>query len=591
MRLFSAVLAAIGVLVLPAMAEKASIRGDGLSEELKSIVAAALPDEADAETPFEARRQAKRAAAAALNALNAEGYFAAEADIGVDPGPPPRALIRLTPGERFSIGEVGIEYDGAPPNANAESAALNAIALTPGEPADPARVIGGEARILSALKSKGYPDADIIARDVAGDRDERLIFVTYVVRSGSRARFGDLVTPEGLTTRNAYIARLSPIEPGKVYKPDDMAAFNARLARSRLFTRSAVRLADPDGAHDGGGDVERDVEVLLTERPRHTIAVGGAFSTAEGFGAEIEWTRRNFTRRGDTFSVLAEATELERGLSFGWRLPNQPRLRQALVFEAAFSNEDTDAFERNAATVGGALETPVLDNATSTFGLEYEFSDETSVIDPETGAATNETFNIISGRAALRVDRSDDALDPTTGWRFQTLVEPSTAFGADTSQFIRLTAQASGYAPFGARRRWVAAGRLRAGSIVGAETLDLPVDDRFFAGGGGSVRGFGFQDVGPLDANGDPLGGRGLFEASTELRWKAFGPLGFVAFADAGSVVDGIRPSLSELLYGAGFGVRYDTPAGPIRFDVAFPINRTGFENAFQIYISIGQAF
>ena len=134
--------------------------------------------------------------------------------------------------------------------------------------------------------------------------------------------------------------------------------------------------------------------------------------------------------------------------------------------------------------------------------------------------------------------------------------------------------------------------RASVGSIVGSSRSNVPRSKRFFAGGGGSIRGFGYQEAGPEDDSGDPIGGRSLFEASGEFRFKVTDSIGMVAFVDAGNVYETNYPDLSEDLYvGAGLGLRYYTGFGPVRFDVGVPVTERGNADAFQIYISLGQAF
>ena len=149
----------------------------------------------------------------------------------------------------------------------------------------------------------------------------------------------------------------------------------------------------------------------------------------------------------------------------------------------------------------------------------------------------------------------------------------------------------SAYVPFDEDRRFVLAGRLKAGAVLGAGVAGLPVDTRFYSGGGGSVRGYSYQGIGPRADDGTPLGGTSLVEASIEARYAWRPKIGFVAFLDAGNVSTDQFSDFGEARYGAGIGVRYTTPAGPIRLDVAAPLNPTDYDDPVQIYISIGQAF
>jgi translocation and assembly module TamA len=138
----------------------------------------------------------------------------------------------------------------------------------------------------------------------------------------------------------------------------------------------------------------------------------------------------------------------------------------------------------------------------------------------------------------------------------------------------------------------VIAARAKLGSIAGADTDSVPASERFYAGGGGSIRGYGYQQVGPVDSNGDPTGGRSLFEVGLETRFRVWGPIGLVTFVEAGDVYESVYPApFQSVLVGAGFGLRYFTAVGPIRVDLAFPLDRRPGDDPFQFYVSIGQAF
>jgi translocation and assembly module TamA len=138
----------------------------------------------------------------------------------------------------------------------------------------------------------------------------------------------------------------------------------------------------------------------------------------------------------------------------------------------------------------------------------------------------------------------------------------------------------------------VLAGRTAVGSIVGEPRSDIPANLRVYAGGGGSVRGFGYQLAGELDDDDKPIGGRSLVELGGEVRVRITESIGVVAFVDAGTVYSSATPDFSETLrVGAGPGLRYFSPIGPLRLDVGFPLNPRDSDDTWQLYISIGQAF
>ncbi|MEM9939472.1 MAG: BamA/TamA family outer membrane protein [Pseudomonadota bacterium] len=553
---------------------------DSLAEELRS----ALEAEPVPETRFEARRQATRAADRLANYLNSRGYFAADLTPRVDPGPPPRAWVEIDPGPRFRLGAVSIEYIGTPPDAAAEMAAQGAITELTGDLALPESVLADERAIVDQLKAAGYANAVAEPRDVIGDEEAATIDVIYKIRSGAKVRFGEVVFGAGLRTRRAYAERLIPFERGDVYAPDVLAEYNRRLGATRIYSVYAARLSDEVAALTADGDDVRDVVLTLVERDRYTVSAGASFSTDEGGGLTVEWTRRNATRRGDRLTIGVTAAVQQRGVDGEWRLPHAFGYGRTLSVTGEAGREETDAFDREGVILGAAVDIEYSPKLNFTFGAASEFIRETDT----TGERDLQIFSV-SGAALL--DHSNDLLDPTTGWRLSARVEPGTAIGDTTSDFVSLTGQASLYQPLVASRRLVAAVRASSGVVYGAESLDLPTSRRFFAGGGGSARGFAYQSIGPEDEDGQPEGGRSLFETSAELRWRRSDTLGFAAFIDGASVSSRDAPDLSNVRYGAGFGVRYFTAIGPLRFDLATPIDREDGDDPIQIYISIGQAF
>lgn len=540
--------------------------------------------EADApETVFEARRQARRAAERAEAYLNSRGYFAAQISYAVEAGPPIQPTIKVEPGLLFRLSSIELDLGGDALANNDEIRLQKVMTMTTGDLALPGMIVAQEAGLLAALKSFGYGDAEVRGRDALGDRDAGTLDVTYRLRPGPRIRFGKVIYPEDTRVRRTYLQRLVPFEESALYAPDALSEFNRRLSATRTYSVSSARLSAVPGHITQEGDEVRDVIVTLVERPRYTLLAGASVSTSEGPGVTSSLTRRNATRRGDTLTGSLTIAAQQRTLGVDWRIPNITAYNRSLALSADATREETDAFDREALTLTGAFEFKHTPRLTTAFGVEGEFTREDD-------ALGQRDLQILSVSAGARLDRSDDPLDPTRGWRADLRAEPALAVGDRESQFFTLNGQVSAYRPVIAERL-VAAGRVRGGFVYGANIEDLPVSRRFFAGGGGSARGFAYQSVGPKDLSGDPIGGRGLLEFSGELRWQGRGNLGYAAFVDGATVSASEVPSFDDLRYSAGFGIRYKTVVGPIRFDIATPLNKQEGDDPVQIYVSLGQAF
>lgn len=562
-----------------------TIEGQTLSTDLKAMLEEELDEVSDAESLFEARRQARRASEKLGDYLNAQGYFAAKLTPRAQAGPPPKSLLIIDPGPRFTYGDIVISYGGEAPPETVQAALLMSVSLASAPYALPAAVISAEAALIDALKTQGYAFAEAMPRRILGDAESATIDVAFQIKSGPRIRLGKVFyeTPVRMSTR--WKERLVTFNEGDLYTPQRLRQFNRRLGNTRLYSLFSARLEETSSGTTPEGDEIRNIIVTATERARNSLTLGASFSTAEGPGTTAELTRRNATGRGDTVRLTAIVAEQEQSFGINWQLPDALGTDRDIVASTLAGRENTDAFERNFLVAGLGLEITQREHVTLTFGGAGELSRETDL------TGTQRDLGILSVSGGARLDYTDSLLDPKRGWRANARIEPGQIIGDTSQQFVSLLAQASVYQPIVENNRIVLAARGRVGSVLGASTLDLPTSRRFFAGGGGSARGFGFQDIGPRDAANTPIGGRGLLELSGEARWRYSETIGFVGFVDAASVNATSSPSFNEVRYGAGVGVRYYTAIGPIRFDIATPINPQPGDNPVQVYISIGQAF
>lgn len=559
--------------------------GDEITPDFASSIRDALPDETQPQTILEARRQGRRAVQAITAKLNSEGYYNPTIDLGIENSEPPVARLRVDPGPEFALASIEVDFNGTPPRDENAALIRRDLPVKAGRRAIPSAVIDAERWIATTLRNQGYPYAEVSERQVFGDREAETLDVRYLVKAGPRVQFGATIIPQDqIATKESYLRRLIPYEPGEQYTPSQLSLLNTRLAETRLFKVARASLADtPSGTAEDGAEI-RNVEITLTERPRNTIALGASYSTSEGAGVNAELTRRNLTRRGDLLVSDLTIAELEQSLTIDWRRPNEFGYGRGLVLNTGISNEITDAYERQSFILGAGYEVVEGPQFSYSYGVMGEIAKETDEFDER-------DLQIVSLYGAARLDHTDSLLDPRSGWRANARVEPSYAFGDDSNPFVRSLGQVSAYVPFDSQQRFVLAGRFKIGAVLGANAAELPADTRFYSGGGGSVRGYAYQGIGPKADDGTPLGGKSVVETSIETRYCWRPNIGIVAFLDAGAVSADEFSNFDDAKYGAGLGVRYSTPAGPIRLDIAAPLNPDEFDDPLQIYISIGQAF
>ncbi|MAJ08559.1 BamA/TamA family outer membrane protein [Ponticaulis sp.] len=553
-------------------------------DDLWSALRNALPNERTPETLFDARRQAERASGIINNILNSRGYYAPEITALVETGTVNSPVIEVNPGPRFRIAGLNLAFAGRGAEEDEIQEAMSEIGVSEGDIAIPAEIIDVERQLSQFFQNEGYAFADVSNRRVRGDREAATLNITYTLDVGDRVRLGETVLPEDSETDAEYILGLQPFEQGEIYSPSKLSSYAARLNELRTFRIANVRLSDEPTGESPEGDAIHDVVVTLTERERNTVAVGASIATDVGVGFSLDYTRRNFTGRGDTLTAELDFAQLEQEIEVEWRRPNELGYGRNIVLSTSLSNEETDGFDRQQFGVSAALEVSQSPDFTYTFGATASLIHE----EDDFGARDLQLLGLF---LAARLDRSNDFLNPTRGWRLDGRIDPNVSFGGEESQFIRAETQARAYWPVLGDDDLVLAGRVKVGTVYGADIDALPSDSRFYSGGGGSVRGYGYQAIGPRSADDDPIGGRALLETSVEARWQVRPQIGIVGFVDGGSVSRTEVPNFSELRFGAGVGVRYLTPAGPLRIDIATPLDRSEFDDPVQVYIALGQAF
>lgn len=522
------------------------------------------------------QRAAERDTEVIRNALSAAGYYAATVDIsltGNTNSDLTDVIFTIDPGPAFTVTEYEVLYadtfEGRPTS-------LTQAGVRETGSADGASLRLRQLEFLNHLLENGYPNAKIVSRRAIANFETGTTSAVFVFETGPKARFGD-ITFEGLDkTKASYLRRLSTWETGEEFDQSKLRTYRDRLAATGLFST-----IDPIvGQHDAEGLAPVTVE--LAERKRRTIGGGASYSTDEGLGGRLFFENRNLFGRGENLRIEGKGSELEQSLNFNAARP-LPRLPGELFANVEFLNETTDAFDARTLGVAGGISRNWLEDRLET---RAALALETSNVRAE-GEEEQQTYFVSTPLSALW-NSEDDILNPAKGVQAALTITPYT--GSDT--FVQSTLSVRSRVHFGSNDRFTIAGRTLLGATLGDSLLDLPRNKRYFAGGGGSVRGFGFQEVGPLDDQNNPLGGRSLIEAAVEARAKVSQNIQLAAFVDTGSVSTSALPNFTdEFFIGYGGGVRYFTPIGPIRLDAAFPLDQREADRSFQIYIALGQSF
>lgn len=532
--------------------------------------------------------------------LRAEGYYDALVRYRVERGEPgkrPTVVISIDAGPVYLLASYDVEV--------VEGDAEQAVALFEGAlgegwrgaPATANRVESLEAAVVAALLDSSYALAEVADRRVVVDHKERVVRVTLAVDIGAAMEFGHVRVVGLDKVPEHYVRRRVPWSIGDPYDASQLVELRTRLVSTGLFGSVRVRPL-PELASAGRLPVELD----LSEAKVRQIGLGVRYDSDDGIGGQGWWENRNFRGEAETLRVTVLGSQREVGGSLSYRRPDFLTIGQALTGNTSLSSQDTDAFNANKLAFSIGVERPLTPRTVLDVGVGYEYGPVDGIVGvvdgvDDSGPALigvnqSRTFSLLSLPLAWRRDSSNRLLDPSRGSR--TLVEVIPYLGpSDDVTFGLGRVVYRAYVPVGRRDDLVVAGRVGVGSIVGESLFDLPADKRFYAGGGGSVRGYKFQFAGPLTATNDPIGGRSLVEVGGELRWRVKGNFGLVPFIDGGTVYTDSVPSFDDrLFWGAGLGLRYFSVAGPLRLDVATPLNgRSGIDDVIQFYISLGQAF
>lgn len=555
--------------------------------------------------PFALIGRARSDRARLLTALHSFGYYQGGVEIRVDgralddPGlagaldaapadPPAQVEITLTRGPLFHLRRLDLPSD-APPAARA------ALGLAPGDPARAADVLAAQARIQAALLADGRALARAGEPEAVEDDAAEAIDVSFPVASAPRVDLGT-IRFTGMTRLDpAYLRRRLDLHAGERFDP--AALERARRDLAAVPALGAVRIF-PAESLDAEGRLP--VRVDVAERKPHAVSFSGAYATDEGGTIGSTWTHRDLFGGAEQLTLGLAATELggdavrEPGYdaTAALTLPDWRQRGQSLVFNLEAVRQSLDAYDRTAAIAGVALARRVLPELTLSVGPQFEQARFTQ-------EGVRRDYSLMQTRLAASWDSSDDPFDPARGVRAALNLTPSHALAdgaAADSSFVIAQGQARTYldlgaAMGGAARRSVLALRGLVGLVEGAGLFDLPPDQRFYAGGSGTVRGFRFQSLGRQFADGTPYGGNAIDVATVEFRQRIVGAWGAAAFVDAGQISTAGVPFRGPVRVGAGLGARYFTSIGPIRADIAAPLTPQRKGDAVEFYVGIGQAF
>lgn len=513
------------------------------------------------------------------------------ADIATEPS----VRFDILPGVRYRFGRIDL---GALPRLSEPDASrlIAAFGIQPGDPLYADRIVEREIELRVALGESGYPFARLDEPELLIDHARAEGDLTLGVQPGGKYVFGAVSSSDERFLSGRHLGRIARFDPGDVFQQSLETDLRRAIIATGLVSSVTVTPREtraPQG--DQPGEVALDVE--FERAPLRTISGAVGYGTEDGFKLETRWEHRNLFPPEGALRLRGILGTREMLGSIGVRRNNFKGRDQVLTVDLFASDIQTLAVDSRTVGVRGSFEK--VSNILFQKPISWQMGGELLYTDERNRRVRSaniplprNTFLIGSLFGSLTIDESDDLLDPSNGFRTTLFLAPeaSRSEGRETF-YLRAQADASYYKSIGTA---VLAGRVRAATIQGAQFFEIAPSRRLYSGGGGSVRGYGFQGVGPQNDRGEPTGGGSLIEASIEARIETplfDGALEVVPFFDAGTVSLGSTPDFRFIRYGAGVGIRYKTTFGPIRVDVATPLNPGQFDSPVVVYVGLGQAF
>jgi outer membrane protein insertion porin family/translocation and assembly module TamA len=516
------------------------------------------------------------------------GYYEARIDHDVDvpaEGDAVRVVVRVDEGPVVRVDDVSVALRGEELPAADRERLLTHLPLARG------RVFTQDAyeRTFTVLRTyyreHGFARVEVTRRATV-DVPQRTATVAYEVDSGPASVFGEVRVTGTHTVDADVVRREVQFHPGDPFKQSLVERTRANLVALRLFR--SIRIDEVPGP-----DPRVDVRIRVVEGPKHEVRVGVGYDTEEQIRGLASWRDYDFLGGGRQLGFTARASFLRRTIAADFVQPHFPGLRDRLRLLLAEDQEEEDTYTNDRTRFGPRIEWQALPNLVpyAFYRIEYDSLSSVKAVvrNFRTGLAPHN--GILSGLGfGIDFNATDDPLDPSVGWVTLASVEPVGGFLGGDFSFVRATAEGRRYQPL----VWglLGAFRLRLGAAdPTGGTPEIPLFERFYAGGINSVRGYDRRRIGPLVAD-DPVGGRTLVETSAELRHPITEKIGAAVFVDAGQVsLRSFDFPFGDLRYGSGFGVRYKSPVGPLRLDLGFPVQPPPGDARWQVHVSLGQTF
>lgn len=515
------------------------------------------------------RRFRRAAEEQARQAAQALGYYQAEIDSQVRSGKDPALQLDVQPGEPVRLRQVTVRVEG-------EAAGLKAFkvpkskALAPGEPLNHGLYEDAKKLIQSQALRYGFFDGRFRSQRLDIDPRAGVADIELIYDSGPRYALGRVAFDGDTPFDPDLLARLVPFPPNTPYDADQVAKLSQNLQASGYFEEVRV-----DAQPEPGAGRLIPVKVRLGAVKPRTLGLGVGFSTDVGPRARANWTRHWINPQGHRLGAESEISTARQSVGTWYEIPLDPPLTDSLRFTSGFQREQLTDVESRRFTLGSQWQSKLPDDWQRVVSLRWE----QEIYDFGDGSPNGRSSFLIPG-IGYSVTRSDNRLDPNQGYHLQLDVRAAKEGVLSEADMTYASAMAKGLYTLPGGHRLL--GRVQAGGIATTDYGAIPPSLRFFAGGDQSVRGYDYQTLSPEDRQGNKVGGRYMVVGSAEYQYPIAERWRIAAFVDRGNAVNNLKDKLKT---GVGIGVRWVSPVGPIRLDLAKALDDPG---GFRIHFSMG---
>lgn len=521
-----------------------------------------------------------------LKVLHSMGYYDASIGAYLEAGDIPKIItFKIKPNQQYKYAHVSVNLTSREaPSGEIKELLDTYVSKLERNPPQGEFIFDEFQKLQNELANVGHPFSKILSHEATLNVAEKTIDLTLRIDLGSKTYFGELMIQGEGNIPSSYVRNRCPFKEGEVFNAKKLISYQQKLSDSGLFDQSIARMDE-----EKLSDNDVPISVLLTPRKEKTIYGGVTYSTSEGAGIQGGWTHRNITGIADRFKAQAEYAQKETGVKLNYALPDFWRVNTSFLVGVAATRVRTKAYDMDQLSSDLSFNTVRKEGENYFYGVSWSRPIVTS-------DTSKRRYHIIGVPLGFQKNESDDVLDPQKGYKLALFLTPEVTNQKSHNFMVRAVLDYDFYIPLFSED--VLAFWSRLGRVFALEDRFIPKEKRFYAGGSGSVRAYGYQKAGPIDEQGRPVGVKTMIEGGVEYRKRFSESWGGVTFFEMARASSELAPAFKKVyFYGIGCGLRYYTSIGPIRADIAFPLNENKpysghkLKDKFQFYVSFGQSF